>query len=90
MSFGKRKPTAYLGVERRRAAREQVDVGAYIALHDGRTVSCSLVDYSFLGARLAVASAFGLPETFELRVAGRRFHATIVRRGKGHVGVRLS
>jgi hypothetical protein len=36
-----------------------------------------------------VASAFGLPETFELRAGGRKYQAMVIHRGMGHVGVKF-
>jgi hypothetical protein len=66
-SFGKRQPSDFGGVERRREVREKTDVIAQIVLPTGQTAKCSVIDYSNAGAGLVVASAFGLPETFELR-----------------------
>jgi hypothetical protein len=83
MSFGKRQPAGYRGVERRRAVREKADISAHIILPDGQLMKCRLWDLSSMGARLAV-SVFGLPETFELRVPGRQH---LVRRGIGHAAV---
>jgi hypothetical protein len=87
MPFGKRVPVAYRGVERRREVREQSNVAAQIILPGGQVVKCQVADYSESGARLSVASAFGLPDTVELRVAGRTYQARITRRGIGHAGV---
>jgi hypothetical protein len=62
---------AYRGVERRREVREQSDVAAPIILPGGQVVKCQVTVFSASGAHLSVASAFGLPDTVELRVAGR-------------------
>jgi hypothetical protein len=87
MSFGKRQPIGFGGVERRRDAREQTDLTAQIVLPTGQTVKCSVVNFSNTGARLAVVSAFGLPNTFQLRAAGRMYQVTVIRRGAGHIAV---
>jgi hypothetical protein len=87
MPFGKRQPTGYCGVERRRAVRIRTDLPAHILLPDYRSVSCLVTDYSPIGARLAVPSAFGLPDVFRLRAGGTYRWARIVRSGVGHVCV---
>jgi hypothetical protein len=87
MSFGKRQPTGFRGVERRRGVREQTDVAAEILLPSGQTAKCRVTDFSKNGARLSIASAFGLPNTFELRAPGRTYQVRIVRRFSGHVSV---
>jgi hypothetical protein len=87
MSFGKRQPTGFRGVERRRAVREQTDLTAHVTLPAGQTVKCRLTEFSKTGARLAVASAFGLPDTFALSAASQTYHGEIVRRGIGYVAV---
>ena len=87
MSFGKRVPAAFRGVERRRKVREQSKVAAQIILPGGQMVKCQVTDHSEGGARLSVASAFGLRDRVELRVAGRTYQARITRRGIGHAGV---
>ena len=87
MSFGKRRPAGYFGVERRHAVRKKMDGVGHVILRDGYMVKCRVRDISAVGACLNVASAFGLPETFELRVDGRSYHVGMVRRGSGQVGV---
>ena len=74
MPFGKRRPSGYHGVERRRAARERSDVPAQILLPDYQSLHCFVTDYSPIGARIAIPSFFGLPDIFRLRVgsANRR------------------
>ena len=54
MSFGKRLPTGFCGVERRREKREQTDVSAQIMLPTAQ-VKCCVVDLSKTGARIRVA-----------------------------------
>jgi hypothetical protein len=82
MSFGKRVPVAYGGLEVRES-----NVPAQIILPGGQVVKCQVTDYSESGARLTVASVFGLREAVELRVAGRTYQARITRRGIGQVSV---
>jgi hypothetical protein len=89
MSFGKRQPTGFRDMERRREVREQTDVAAEVLLASGQTVKCRVNDFSKRGARLTVASAFGLPDTFELRAGGRTYQVMLTRRGSGHVGVKF-
>ena len=87
MSFGKRQPTGYRGVERRCAVREKADISAHIILPASQFVKCRVTNFSTYGALLAVPSAFGLPDTFELRGLGRNSHVRVVRRGVGHAAV---
>ena len=87
MSFGKRQPFGYRGVERRRQARKKVDCSAYIVLSSGQLVKCRLTDYSSGGARISTPSAFALPDAFELRGVGRHCHVRLVHRGVGAAGV---
>ena len=87
MPFGKRQTTGYCGVERRRAVRVRADLAAQILLPDHRSLKCCVTDYSPIGARLAVASAFGLPDVFRLRAGGTNRRVRIVRLGIGHIGV---
>ena len=87
MPFGKRQPTGYWGVERRRAVRVRADLTAQILLPDYQSLNCTVTDYSLIGARLAVPSAFGLPDVFRLRAGGTTKRVQIIRRGVGHIGV---
>jgi hypothetical protein len=86
MSFGKRQPTGYRGVERRRAVRQKADISAHIILPASQFLKCRITDHSSIGARLAVPSAFGLPDTFELRGLVNS-HVRVVRRGIGYAAV---
>ena len=87
MSFGKRQPAGYRGVERRRDTRKKVDFSAHIVLPAGHLMKCRVTDFSNAGARLAVPSAFGLSDAFELRGTGRDCHVRLVHRGRGFAGV---
>ena len=89
MSFGKRQRIGFSGVERRRVVREPTDAAAQIVLPTGQAVQCHVTDFSKTGARLSVASAFGLPDVFDLWAAGRTYQVEVVRRGRGHVAVRF-
>jgi hypothetical protein len=89
MSFGKRQPIGFRGVERRREPRERTDVRAQIVPPIGQTADCRVTDFSRTGARLSVASVFGLPNTFELRAGGRIYQVTVVRRARSYVAVRF-
>jgi len=86
MPFGKRQPVGYHGVERRRAAREKADISAHIVLPTTHLVKCRVTNFSTYGALLAVPSAFGLPDTFELRGLGRVAMPASCR-GIGHAAV---
>jgi hypothetical protein len=79
MSFGKRHQVGCGGVDRRNTVREQTDVMAQIALTTGQPVKCRVTDFSKTGARLAVSSAFGLPEMFELRAGGKTYRVRVIR-----------
>jgi hypothetical protein len=87
MPFGKRQPTGFCGVDRRRVDRVPTDLAAQILLPDYQPLRCSVTDYSPFGARVELPSAFGLPDIFLVRVAGFNRRARIVRRGVRHVGV---
>jgi hypothetical protein len=89
MSFGKRQPIGFRGVERRRDVREKTDVVARVMLPTGQTIRCCVNDFSKTGARLEVASAFGLPDMFELRAGGRTYKVSVMRRGTGRLGVKF-
>jgi hypothetical protein len=87
MSFGTRASTGFRGVERRGEVRERTAVTAHIMLPAGQTLKCSVTNFSKTGARLAVASAFGVPDAFELRAGGQIYQVMVIRRGVGHVGI---
>ena len=86
MSFGKRQPAGFCGVDRRRCNRQQADVVALILLPNLGTMPGRVVDFSASGARLKIASPFGLPDTFAL---GQTYRSRIARRGGGNVGVQF-
>jgi hypothetical protein len=73
--------------ERRRAVREKTDISAHIILPANQFVKCRVTNFSTYGALLAVPSAFGLPDTFELRGLARNSHVRVVRRGVGHAAI---
>ena len=87
MSFGKRQPTGYHGVERRRQIRQKVDLFAHVVLLTGQLVKCRVTDLSSAGARLAVPSVFGLPDAFQLRGLHGVSHIGLIHRGIGYAGV---
>jgi hypothetical protein len=89
MPFGKRQPIGYCGVERRCEVREQTDVAARIVLCGGQTTKCSVINFSHSGAGLSVASAFGVPDTFELHAVGRKYQAMVLHRGVGRLGLKF-
>ena len=89
MVFGKRQPTGYRGVERRRLAREKVDLSTHVVLPAGQFVKCRVTDLSSAGARIAIPSTVALPEVFELRGIGRDCHVQVVHRGIGYTGVQF-
>ncbi len=78
--------------ERRAAPRLRVLFGARIA-GDGAfpAVECQVRTFSPLGARIAPSTRRRLPDTFDLHVDHHRrtFHAAVVWRGEGEVGVRF-
>jgi hypothetical protein len=87
MPFGKRQPSGFGGVERRREPRERADIPAHIILPGSQFVKCRVADLSRGGARLAVASVFGLPDAFEVRGLSRKCRVQVVRRGVGLLAV---
>ena len=89
MSFGKRQPAGFCGLDRRRYVRQQANAVALILLPTLGTIPGRVVDFSNSGAWLKVASPFGLPDTFELRFLGQTHRSRIVRRGVGHVGLQF-
>lgn len=89
MSFGRRQPTGYFGVERRGSVRQPADTSALILLPTLERMTGRVVNHSSGGVRLDVPSPFGLPATFALRVRGRTHSVKVVRRGGGHVGLQF-
>lgn len=78
-------------VDRRRAERRSVSLPATIALGPGRSLECRTVDLSQSGARLALARAALLPQTFEVQVPSRRLRrpARLVWRVGEEIGVQF-
>lgn len=89
MSFGRRQPTGFLGVERRRSVRKKINASALVLLPTLERLTGRVVDVSRHGARLDVMCSRVLPPTFALRVHGRTYPARVVRHGSGHVGVQF-
>lgn len=66
--------------ERRRATRAHVLQRARIVFRRGySTVDCVVLDLSSGGARIKLGGWLGLPDRFELRLAGGRTHPVEVR-----------
>jgi hypothetical protein len=65
------------------------DATALLLLPTLERMTGRVVDCSSHGARVDVASPNVLPSSFALRVNGRTYRASIVRRGGGHVGVQF-
>ncbi len=89
--FLKLGKTAAAPVERRRAERRSVSLPATIALGPGRSLACRTIDLSSSGARLSLARAALLPQTFELHVPSRgmRRSARLVWRVGEEIGVQF-
>jgi hypothetical protein len=50
-------------------------------------LQCRITAIAQSGARLVVTSAFGFPDTLQIRVCARTYHAKIVRRGIDHLAI---
>jgi len=87
--FGKRQPTRFLGIDRRRAARTKVDTPGELVLADRQTMRCYVRDISSTGARLELSSTFGLTDTLSLRIAGRRCWAKVAWSTGRQIGVQF-
>ena len=85
--FGVRQPSGYRGAERRRETRQQSYLRAEITLPSGQSITCRVTDFSAVGARIAVGSALGLPDTFDLHAAGRTLRVRVVHRSHGEAGL---
>ena len=83
MTFGKRQPPGYRGINQRSAAsREPVDMPAEILVPGAAPLECRIVDLSATGL-----STLGVPEEFELRASGETCRVKVVRRGVRFLGV---
>jgi hypothetical protein len=89
MSFGRRAPVGYGGPERRSAPRVKLELSGQILVPGHFSRACRVIDRSMAGARLAVTSVFGIPVSFELRVAGQTVRATVVRKQSGRLHVKF-
>lgn len=65
VTFGKR------AADRRRAPRKRVQIKATIELGSAPPQRCFIVNLSQTGALLEVTSVLGVPDEFQLRVAGQ-------------------
>jgi hypothetical protein len=82
MTFGKRHPPGYRGINRRSdLTREPVDMAAEILIPGATPLGCRIVDLSDTGARLSLDSILGVPDEFELRANGETGRVKVVRRG---------
>ena len=89
MSFGRRQPSGFCGVERRSYARLAADATALVVLPTLERMSVRVVDLSNRGARLEVPSAFAMPTTLAFRTRGRPYRAKVIWSGRGHIGVQF-
>jgi hypothetical protein len=89
MSFGKRLPVGHSGPERRSAPRRELNLPGEIVLPGDLSRECQVLDISKTGARLGVNSVFGIPSSFQLRVAGQTFNATIVSKQPGRLHIKF-
>ena len=89
-TFGKRTPTptGYDGRDRRAAHRRSTSLDALIHVPGRLPIKCIVRDISATGACLIVPTLLGLPNIFELKIAGRDVcSAEIVRRASQRIGV---
>jgi PilZ domain len=89
LSFGKRPSTATAKSERPRAVRS-ASPGAARILIGRKAVECTVIDISSTGALLRFENALGIPNTFELEVAGRKRTVRVVRRAATRVAVQFA
>lgn len=87
MSFGRRLPVAFGGVERRRAKRVPVDAPAWLIMGDGPTAHCRLRNLSSTGALVETSTTFGMADTFVMRFADQSRRVRLVWKDRTHVGV---
>jgi hypothetical protein len=92
MTFGRRitdkKAPRQPAPEKRRAPREPVQIRATIEHGSARPQKCFIVNLSKTSALLAVTSVLGLPDQFQLRVAGQGcWPVQVVRRAPAKVAV---
>jgi PilZ domain len=78
--------------ERRTKPRQRRLNGAKIVFNNNTSViECVVRDLSAEGARLRVASPFGIPDLFELRIdrTGASYRSKVAWRSADHVGVKF-
>ncbi len=74
VTFGRRFP------EKRRAPRKPVQIRATIEYASAPPQKCFIVNLSQTGALLEVTSILGVPDHFQLRVAGQGSWPVVVKR----------
>ena len=80
----------FAGAERRAGRRQRVLKGATLTFNSGYSAfECVVRNQSASGAKLSLAETFGLPETFQLAIAGEDAARTaqVVWRKAGEIGV---
>jgi len=87
VSFGRRQPVGFGGVERRRAKRTPVDAPAWLVMGDSPITPCRLRNLSSTGALIEIATTFGMADAFVLRFAGHSRWVRVVWADRTHVGV---
>lgn len=89
LTFGKRPSTAIAKSEQPRAARG-ASPGAARIIMGRKTMECAVIDLSSTGALLRFENALGVPNTFDLEVAGRKRSVRVVRRAATRVAVKFA
>jgi hypothetical protein len=83
-TFGRRPP------EKRGAPREKRRLQGSIVFSSAPALKCVVVELSKTGALLEVESILGIPDHFDLRIAGQPSQrVAVVRRRPGHVAVKF-
>ena len=83
-------PASYAGRERQAAHRKSTSLDALIHVPGRLPIKCMVRDISSTGACLIVPTVLGLPNIFELKIAGRdQCSAEIVRRASQRIGIRF-
>ena len=90
MEFGKRIPKGIPSLaERRRTGRRPSDIDAEILLPGLDPRRSRITDLSTDGARLELATTFGLPAEFELRVNRQTYRVRVIWRRNRSVAVKF-
>lgn len=89
-SIGQTLDEWIVGMEERRGDdRRRVSKATVIHLGGGRSIPCTVRNLSSGGARLVVAAAVAVPDSFELELEGERIACELVRRVGGELGIRF-